>query len=74
VATLQPDQSPAGFHLRVARSTAFDDWAALSEGAYLLRSNIVDWSDRQLWKAYIQLTQAEAAFRIQKDQLNVRPI
>src|SRR5262249_15468807 len=28
----------------------------------------------QLWKAYIQLTQAEAAFRIQKDQLNVRPI
>jgi transposase len=44
------------------------------EGAYLLRSNINDWSDRQLWKAYIQLTQAEAAFRIQKDQLNVRPI
>jgi transposase len=39
-----------------------------------LRSNICDWSDRQLWKAYIQLTQAEAAFRIQKDQLNVRPI
>lgn len=27
-----------------------------------------------MWKAYIQLTQAEAAFRIQKDQLNVRPI
>ena len=25
-------------------------------------------------EAYIQLTQAEAAFRIQKDQLNVRPI
>src|SRR5208282_4196179 len=47
---------------------------ALSEGAYLLRSNITDWSDQQLWKAYIQLTQAEAAFRIQKDQLNVRPI
>ena len=53
---------------------AFDDWAALSEGAYLLRSNIIDWSDAQLWKAYIQLAQAEAAFRIQKDQLRVRPI
>jgi hypothetical protein len=52
----------------------FDDWAALSEGAYLLRSNIDDWSDQKLWKAYIQLTQAEAAFRIQKDQLNLRPI
>ena len=58
----------------VARNASFDDWAALSEGAYLLRSNIADWSDQQLWKAYIQLTQAEAAFRIQKDQLNVRPI
>jgi transposase len=43
-------------------------------GAYLPRSNITDWSDQQLWKAYIQLTQVEAAFRIQKDQLNVRPI
>jgi transposase len=71
---LEPDDCPAGFRLTVAYNRAFDDWAALSEGAYLLRSNIADWSDRQLWKAYIQLTQAEAAFRIQKDQLNVRPI
>ncbi len=71
---LEPDDGPAGFRLCVACNAAFDDWAALSEGAYLLRSNITDWSDQQLWKAYIQLTQAEAAFRIQKDQLNVRPI
>jgi hypothetical protein len=40
----------------------------------LARSNIAEWSDEQLWKAYIQLAQAEAAFRIQKDQLQVRPI
>jgi transposase len=72
--TLEPDACSAGFRLRVDHDPAFDDWAALSEGAYLLRSNISDWSDRQLWKAYIQLTQAEAAFRIQKDQLNLRPI
>src|ERR1700740_2124031 len=72
--TLKPDDCPAGFRLGVIYNDAFDDWAALSEGAYLLRSNIDDWSDRQLWKAYIQLTQAEAAFRIQKDQLNLRPI
>ena len=71
---LEPDVCPAGFRLTFAYNPSFDDWAALSEGAYLLRSNISDWSDRQLWKAYIQLTQAEAAFRIQKDQLNVRPI
>ena len=71
---LEPDGCPAGFRLRIDYSASFDHWAALSEGAYLLRSNISEWSDRQLWKAYIQLTQAEAAFRIQKDQLNVRPI
>ena len=72
--TLEPDGCPAGFCLGVIYNDAFDDWAAISEGAYLLRSNIDDWSDQQLWKAYIQLTQAEAAFRIQKDQLNLRPI
>ena len=72
--TLEPDGSPASFHLRVEHNATFDDWAAISEGAYLLRSNIGDWSDAQLWKAYIQLTQAEAAFRIHKDQLNLRPI
>ena len=72
--TLEPDDCPAGFRLAIAFNAAFDDWAALSEGAYLLRSNITDWSDQQLWKAYIQLTQAEAAFRIQKDQLRVRPV
>ena len=71
---LEVDGCPAGFRLRADHNASFDDWAALSEGAYLLRSNITDWSDQQLWKAYIQLTQAEAAFRIQKDQLNVRPI
>ena len=74
IVTLEPDGSPAGFNLAVAHDAGFDAWAALSEGAYLLRSNIDDWSDQQLWKAYIQLTQAEAAFRIQKDQLDVRPI
>jgi len=71
---LQPDGTPAGCRLRIEYNAAFDDWADVSEGAYLLRSNIDDWSDQQLWKAYIQLTQAEAAFRIQKNQLNVRPI
>ena len=71
---LQPDGTPAGCRLRIEYNAAFDDWADISEGAYLLRSNIDDWNDQQLWKAYIQLTQAEAAFRIQKNQLNVRPI
>ncbi|HEX4077329.1 MAG TPA: hypothetical protein VHX61_00435, partial [Rhizomicrobium sp.] len=72
--TLKPMDCPAGFRLEFACNASFDDWAALTEGCYVLRSNITEWSDRQLWKAYIQLTQAEAAFRIRKDRLNVRPI
>jgi transposase len=71
---LEDDGGLAGFRLHVEVQAGFDDWAALSEGAYVLRSNITDWSDEQLWKAYIQLTQAEAAFRIHKDQLNIRPV
>lgn len=50
------------------------EWAALSEGCYMLRTNITDWTGEQLWKTYIQLTEAEAAFRIQKDDLQLRPI
>jgi transposase len=50
------------------------DWATLSAGCYLLRTNVTDWSDKELWKAYIQLTQAEAAFRIHKSDLKIRPI
>jgi len=46
----------------------------LSEGCYMLRSNIRDWSPEELWKAYIQLTEAEEAFRIHKGDLSVRPI
>ena len=52
----------------------WQEWAALSEGCYLLRTNIVNWSPDDLWHAYIQLTQAEAAFRIQKSDLKLRPI
>lgn len=50
------------------------EWATLSEGCYLLRSNINDWTGEQLWKAYMQLTEAEAAFRIHKSDLRIRPI
>lgn len=52
----------------------YSDWARLSEGYYLLRTNIKDWTPEDLWKAYIQLTEAEAAFRIQKQDLHLRPI
>jgi len=56
------------------KNDAWRDWATLSEGCYLLRSNVTDWSSEDLWKAYIQLTEAEAAFRIHKSDLRIRPV
>jgi transposase len=53
---------------------AWREWAEASEGCYLLRSNIVEWSSEALWEAYIQLTEAEGAFRIEKSDLGIRPI
>lgn len=50
------------------------DWARLSEGCYLLRSNVKDWTAEDLWKAYMQLTEAEGAFRIHKSDLTLRPV
>jgi hypothetical protein len=33
-----------------------------------------EWSDAELWQTYIQLTAAEAAFRIHQSDLAIRPI
>lgn len=72
--TLVEDKSSAGFYLKYTINEEFDAWANLSEGTYILRTNVKDWTHERLWKTYIQLTQAEAAFRIQKDELSIRPI
>jgi transposase len=57
-----------------SRNARFAEWAELSEGCYLLRSNLTDVDAATLWKRYIQLTEAEWAFRITKDELQIRPI
>jgi transposase len=64
----------SGLRLKWTAQPQWDEWAALSEGTYILRSNVHDWTDEELWKTYIQLTEAEAAFRIQKSDLAIRPI
>jgi transposase len=56
------------------KEEAWREWAELSEGCYMLRTNITGWDAEQLWEAYIQLTQAETAFRISKSDLKIRPI
>ncbi len=40
----------------------------------MLRSNVTDWTPEDLWRAYIQLTEAEAAFHIHKSDLAIRPV
>ena len=49
--------------LRWEKIESWRDWAGLSEGCYLLRSNVNDWTGEELWRTYMQLTEAEAAFR-----------
>ena len=72
---VQVETSAEGFAIiKWKKVEALRDWAALSAGCYLLRTNVLDWTDEELWKAYMQLTEAEAAFRIHKSDLRIRPI
>jgi transposase len=57
-----------------SRNDRWSEWHALSEGCYLLRTNLTQTDPAKLWKMYIQLTEAEWAFRITKDELEIRPI
>ena len=61
-------------HLRWTKRDERRDWMKLSQGCYLLRSNVTDWSGEELWRAYIQLTEAEEAFRLHKSDLVMRPV
>lgn len=64
----------SGLRLVWSENAAWKDWAALTEGTYILRSNVADWSSEELWQTYIQLHHAEAAFRIHKTDLKIRPV
>jgi transposase len=49
-------------------------WARQAQGAYLLRTNCTEQDPAKVWEWYLQLQQAEAAFRCAKSDLNLRPI
>lgn len=70
----EPAPASGGPTVTWRRRERFADWSDLADGCYVLRSNVTEWTGEELWKAYIQLTEAEAAFRIQKDDLRLRPI
>ena len=44
------------------------------DGIYLLRTNLSEEDPAKLWEQYIQLTEAEAAFRTLKSDIGLRPI
>lgn len=64
----------SGLSVSWRENKQWSEWATLSEGIYVLRSNITNWSPRELWEAYMQLTDAENAFRLHKSELGIRPV
>lgn len=74
ISITEHEANGSGLKLTWRHHPEWQDWARLSEGVYILRTNIAEWSDEELWRTYIQLTEAEAAFRIQKSDLAIRPI
>jgi transposase len=71
---LSPPEGKQRLHVTWKRNRRWSEWAALSEGCYLLRTNLQETDPAVLWKRYIQLTEAEWAFRITKDELEIRPV
>jgi hypothetical protein len=63
---------PAGLRLEWSARPEWDEWAIHSEGCYVLRTNLQNWTSEELWRTYIQLTEAEAAFRIHKSGRSVQ--
>ena len=68
------DASPCGLSLAWSVRNDWDEWVRISEGCYVLRTNVNDWTPESLWQTYVQLTEAEAAFRIHKSDLSIRPV
>jgi len=65
---------PASLQLGWWRIEAWRQWSSLSEGCYLLRTNLTEQSPEKLWQTYMQLTDVEAVFRTGKSDLKIRPI
>jgi transposase len=73
----QPDPAEAGktrLSVQVARHDERGEWADLTDGCYLLRTNLRETDPARLWEIYIGLTQVEFSFRVTKSDLAIRPI
>jgi len=74
IQVVEDSAQPSGLRLVWQPVAQWDQWAALSEGCYLLRTNLTDRTPEELWRTYIQLTEVESAFRTHKSDLQIRPI
>lgn len=50
----------------------FDEMSKF-DGCYVLRTDRLDLSDKEIWETYVMLTQIEGAFRSMKSSLGLRP-
>ena len=60
--------------LKIERPKDRSDWAEKANGCYILRTNLTEEDPAVLWKTYMNLSQAEKAFRMEKSDLGMRPI
>jgi hypothetical protein len=73
-AQVQTDGQGCASGLEITSDVAAGQRAHRQKGAYLLRTNCEETDPVQLWRWYIQLVQAEAAFRTAKSDLGLRPV
>jgi hypothetical protein len=71
VAVIAQSEWAAG--LQIEEDPGKLDWAATSQGAYLLRTNCTEHDPVRLWRWYVRLTGIEDAFRVGKSDVELRP-
>jgi hypothetical protein len=72
--TLEKDVDARACGLAIAERAEKLEWSRRAHGAYLLRTNYPGGDPAATWRWYVQLTQAEAAFRTGKSDLHLRPV
>jgi transposase len=60
--------------LKITKNEDRYQWAMETGGSYILRTNWAETDPKTLWSTYIQLTEVEDSFRIEKYDLGMRPI
>jgi hypothetical protein len=73
-AEVRRDKQGHACSLQITSTLEAGQTAYRQKGAYLLRTNCEETDPALLWRWYIQLTQAEAAFRTAKSDLGLRPV